>query len=145
MPVYDRMYTHERRPIVVGRVEVREMCAVGICAAGSDKNGSHSRVRRQVEFEGVAEGYYRFGYRYRVAARAVYAVVRVRLDSRVWFRDGRVGVGALFLGWARVGGYMRQIEMIESSSVLDEVGHGGEWVGWFGVDGGDRGGKGERW
>lgn len=44
MPVYDRMYTHERRPIVVGRVEVREMCAVGICAAGPDEDGSHGRV-----------------------------------------------------------------------------------------------------
>ena len=56
MPVDDRVDAHEGRPVSVGAVEVREVVAVRVGAAGADEDGADLGVGGEVEGEGVAEG-----------------------------------------------------------------------------------------
>ena len=56
VPVYDGVDTHEVGPVPVRAVEVRELGAVGVCAAGADKYCADAGVRAEVEVECIAEG-----------------------------------------------------------------------------------------
>lgn len=148
MPVDDRVYAHEGRPIVVGGVEVREMGAIGVGPPCADEDRFYRRVCVQIQGECVAKRDDRFWHGVYIVAAAAAGGAAIFVAADVYSREGSgeggIGVRAFFLGGARVRGYVRQVEVVELRGVVDEVGHRGEWVGWFGVDGGDGRGKGGR-
>lgn len=56
MPVDDGVDAHKGGPVAVGRVEVGEGGAVGVCPAGADKDGPEAGPVAQVGVEGGAHG-----------------------------------------------------------------------------------------
>lgn len=56
MPVDDGVHPHKGGPVAVGRVEVGQGGAVGVCPAGADEDGLEAGAVAQVGLEGGAHG-----------------------------------------------------------------------------------------
>lgn len=47
-PIDDRMDADKVGPAMIGAVEMRQLCAMGVCPPGAHEDGSDGRVQRQV-------------------------------------------------------------------------------------------------
>lgn len=98
MPIDNGMNAHERGPIVVRMVEMRQVSAMRVCTPCPDEDCLYRRVRREIECKGVAEGDYRVP----------------RRGGTVCICERRIRVRFLFLAWTGIGGNVRQVEVVES-------------------------------
>lgn len=83
MPVYNRVYAHERRPASIRGIEVFQVRAVRVCPPRADEDGLDRRVVGEVIFEGFAHGFGVAGEREVVCVlRYVYEIVD--FEEWVW-------------------------------------------------------------
>ena len=83
MPVYNRVYAHERRPASIRGIEVFQVRAVRIRPPRADEDGFDRRVVGEVVLEGFAHGFGVAGEREVVCVlRYVYEIVD--FEEWVW-------------------------------------------------------------
>jgi len=83
MPVYDRVYAHERWPASVRRIKVFQIRAVRVCPPCADEDGFDRRVIGEVVFEGFAHG---FGVAGEGEVVCVHRYVYKVVDFEEWMR-----------------------------------------------------------
>lgn len=118
MPIDDGVYAHEGGPAGVGRVEVGQVLAMGICTACTDEDGFDRGRVAQVFSKGEFHGFGIFEERERVRLHRGFDEVLDFLEGMrgldVYALDGRVrGVG-------RGRGCARQALLMQRAEIEDE-------------------------